>query len=159
MTEASSPTAAETGETHLPSQPDSAAAKDWAAVAVRDLTDQLNAARSYDEAAGLLDEVLEPTEGLLASLEDFFEAAAKTAKAAERQDGFDLYHDLQTAALTLRRLGEDLHVAVDRMHALAVPRRRSWQEAVADYYATAPSTPSHSAPAPPPAGPSSGRTR
>ncbi|MDO0936445.1 hypothetical protein QQY66_33855 [Streptomyces sp. DG2A-72] len=156
MTEASSPTVAETGETHLPSQPDSPAAQDWAADAVRDLTDRLNAARSYDEAAGLLDEVLEPTEGLLAGLEDFFEAAAKMAKASERQDGFDLYHDLQSAALTLRRLGEDLHVAVDRMHALAVPRRRSWQEAVADYYATAPS---HSAPAAPPAGPSSGRTR
>ncbi|MFF0201916.1 hypothetical protein [Streptomyces sp. NPDC005017] len=126
---------------------------------MRDLIDRLNAARSYDEAAQLLHQVLEPTEGLLPGLEGFLEAAAKTAKASERQDGFDLYHDLQSAALTLRRLGEDLHVAVERMQALAVPRRRSWQEAVADYYATAPSTPSHSASAPPPAGPSSGRTR
>ena len=126
---------------------------------MRGLTDRLNAARAYDEAAQLLDQVLEPTEGLLPGLEGFLEAAAKTAKASERQDGFDLYHDLQSAALTLRRLGEDLHVAVERMQALAVPRRRSWQEAVADYYATAPSTPCHPPSAAPPAGPSSSRTR
>ncbi|MDX2881158.1 hypothetical protein PV366_47575, partial [Streptomyces ipomoeae] len=64
-----------------------------------------------------------------------------TAKASERHDGFDLYHDLQRAAGTLRALGEDLHVAADRIRALAALPRRSWQEAVASYYATAHTTP------------------
>ena len=139
----------------MPSQSNTPAAPNAAAQAVRDLTARLNASRSYGEAAQLLDQVLEPAKGLLHGLEGFFETAAKTAKASERHDGFDLYHDLQTAARTLRRLGEDLHVAAERMQALAAPQRRSWQEAVADYYATAHSAPSHPAPAPPP----SGRTR
>ncbi|NGO42898.1 hypothetical protein [Streptomyces ureilyticus] len=126
---------------------------------MRDLTDRLNAARSYGEAAQLLDQVLEPTEGLLGSLEGFFETAAMTAKASERQDGFDLHHDCRQAAATLRRLGEDLHVAVERMQALGRPRRRSWQEAVAHYYGTAHTAPNSPAPTPPSSAPSSGRTR
>ncbi|MBC9723747.1 hypothetical protein [Streptomyces sp. TRM68367] len=126
---------------------------------MRDLTDRLNAARSYDEAAQLLDQVLEPTEGLLASIEGLFEAAAMTAKASERHDGFDLYHRFQRAAGTMRALGEDLHVAADHMRALATPPRRSWQEAVAIYYGTARTPPSRPAPTPPSSAPPSGRTR
>ncbi|MEU3091317.1 hypothetical protein ABZ703_33995 [Streptomyces massasporeus] len=133
LTDASSPTAA---ETDLPGRPNTPAAPNSAARAVRSLTERLNAARSYNEAAHLLDQVLDPASGVLEHLADFFEAAGKTAKSSERQDGYDLHHDLRTAEITLRRLGEDLHVAVERMQALAAPRRRSWQEAVADYYGT-----------------------
>ncbi|MDF3148215.1 MULTISPECIES: hypothetical protein [unclassified Streptomyces] len=45
-------------------------------------------------------------------------------------------------------------MAADRMRDLAVPQRQSWQEAVADYYATA-----HTPPGSPAAPPPSGRTR
>ncbi|MFD2683697.1 hypothetical protein ACFS5L_02255 [Streptomyces phyllanthi] len=105
--------------------------------AVLGLTDRLNAAASYEEAAQLTDQVLEPTDGLLERLA-VFEAAAEKAKESEREDGFDLCDDLQEAAVTVRDLGENLHVAVDRMRALAAPPRRNWQEAVADYYAPSP---------------------
>ncbi|WP_159029169.1 hypothetical protein [Streptomyces viridochromogenes] len=64
-------------------------------------------------------------------------SSSQDSQGSRSQDGFDLYHDLQTGALTLRRLGEDLHVAAERMRALALPQRRSWQEAVAAYYGTA----------------------
>lgn len=121
---------------------------------MRSLTERLNAARSYEDAAQLLDEVLDPASGVLEHLADFFETAGRTAKSSERQDGYDLHHDLRTAEFTLRRLGEQLHLAVDRMRDLAVPQRRSWQEAVADYYATA-----HTPPGPPASPPPSGRTR
>lgn len=83
------------------------------------LTDQLNGATSYEHAAALTDQVLEPTDGLLERLAEFFEAAAEKAKEADHDDGFDLHYDLEDAAATLRGLGEDLHVAVDRMRVLA----------------------------------------
>ncbi|MFH8991386.1 hypothetical protein [Streptomyces sp. NPDC017940] len=82
------------------------------------LTDQLNGTTSYEHAAVLTDQVLEPTDGLLERLAEFFEAAAEKAKEADHDDGFDLHYDLEDAASTLRGLGEDLHV-VDRMRALA----------------------------------------
>ncbi|MFE0129991.1 hypothetical protein ACFWY6_00095 [Streptomyces sp. NPDC059037] len=83
------------------------------------LTDQLNGTTSYEHAAALAEQVLEPTDGLLERLAEFFEAAAEKAKEADHDDGFDLHYDLEDAASTLRGLGEDLHVAVDRMRALA----------------------------------------
>ncbi|MEI5100916.1 hypothetical protein RB200_23240 [Streptomyces sp. PmtG] len=83
------------------------------------LTDQLNATTSYEHAADLTDQVLEPSDGLLARLAEFFEAAAEKAKESEHDDAFDLHYDLEDAAATLRGLGEDLHVTVDRMRALA----------------------------------------
>ncbi|GGU55285.1 hypothetical protein GCM10010211_19970 [Streptomyces albospinus] len=90
------------------------------------LTDQLNGATSYEHAAALTDQVLEPTDGLLERLAEFFEAAAEKAKESDHDDGFDLHYDLDDAAATLRGLGEDLHVAVDRMRALA-PRASARQ--------------------------------
>lgn len=83
------------------------------------LTDQLNGATSYEHAAALTDQVLEPTDGLLERLAEFFEAAAEKADESDHDDAFDLRCDLEDAASTLRGLGEDLHVAVDRMRALA----------------------------------------
>jgi hypothetical protein len=86
--------------------------------AVRDLTDRLNGAESHAAAAALLHQILEPTEGLLAQLGEFFEAAGEKAKEAEEDDGFDLSYDLADAAAEIRNLSEALHVAEDRMRAL-----------------------------------------
>ncbi|MFG3151398.1 hypothetical protein ACGF7W_05050 [Streptomyces sp. NPDC048219] len=86
--------------------------------AMRALTDRLNAAESHAEAAALLHQILEPTNGLLAQLGEFFEATGEKAKEAEEDDGFDLSYDLADAAAEIRQLGEDLHVAEDRMRAL-----------------------------------------
>lgn len=95
--------------------------------ALRDLTDRLNRAESPADAAALLHQILEPTEGLLAQLGEFFEAAGEKAKEAEEDDGFDLSYDLADAAAEIRNLSEVLHVAEDRMRALTplepAPRR------------------------------------
>ncbi|MFD6033613.1 hypothetical protein ACFWHF_03610 [Streptomyces griseoincarnatus] len=86
--------------------------------ALRALTDRLNGAESHTDAAALLHQVLDPINGLLAQLGDFFEAAGEKAKEAEEDDGFDLSYDLADAAAEVRNLGEVLHVAEDRMRAL-----------------------------------------
>jgi hypothetical protein len=86
--------------------------------ALRALTDQLNGAESHADAAVLLHQILEPTDGLLTQLGEFFEAAGEKAKEAEEDDGFDLSYDLADAAAEIRNLAEVLHVAEDRMRAL-----------------------------------------
>ncbi|MEV5979644.1 hypothetical protein [Streptomyces sp. NPDC052114] len=97
------------------------------------LTDQLNGATSYEHAAALIEQVLEPTDGLLERLAEFFEAAAEKAKESDHEDGFDLHYELEDAASTVRGLGEDLHVAVDRMRALSPrsPVRQTTRAAIA----------------------------
>ncbi|MCX4766031.1 hypothetical protein OG562_34670 [Streptomyces sp. NBC_01275] len=85
--------------------------------ALRELTDRLNGAESHADAAALLHQILEPTDGLLAQLGEFFEAAGEKAKEAKEDDGFDLSYDLADAAAEIRSLGEVLHVAEDRMRA------------------------------------------
>ncbi|WP_254650171.1 hypothetical protein [Streptomyces sp. GbtcB7] len=149
----------ETPPMTLPSTPTDPAGRYILGRHVLDLTDRLNAATSYDEAARLADQVLEPTDGLLERLAEFFEAAAEKAKESEHDDGFDLHDDLQDAAATVRALGEDLHVVVDRMQALAHPPRQNQQAAVADHYSTAHSTPHPPAVPSPPSAPARGRTR
>ncbi|QHC18939.1 hypothetical protein GR131_27870 [Streptomyces sp. GF20] len=84
---------------------------------LRDLTDRLNAA-SHSGAASLLHQILEPTDGLLVQLGEFFEAAGEKAKEAEEDDGFELSYDLADAAAEIRNLGEALHEAEERMRAL-----------------------------------------
>ncbi|WP_143676410.1 hypothetical protein [Streptomyces sp. TLI_146] len=115
------------------------------------LTDQLNGTTSYEHAADLTDQVLEPTDGLLERLAEFFEAAAEKAKESDHDDAFDPHYDLEDAASTLRGLGEDLHVAADRMRALAPrpPVRQTTKATVAGFGVGLPT-----AVAPPP-----GRTR
>ncbi|CAL9458427.1 hypothetical protein [Streptomyces sp. enrichment culture] len=120
--------------------------------ALRDLTDQLNAAESHTDAASLLHQILQPTDGLLAQLGEFFEAAGEKAKEAEEDDGFDLSYDLADAAAEIRHLGEVLHVAEDRMRSLT-PLRPAPRAPCAP--ARAPSLPS----AAPTAAPTSRRTR
>lgn len=82
------------------------------------LTDRLNGAESHRDAAALLHQVLDPVNGLLERLGEFFEAAGEKAKDAEEDDGFDLSYDLADAAAEIRSLGEVLHVAEDRMRSL-----------------------------------------
>ncbi|KUO04602.1 hypothetical protein [Streptomyces caeruleatus] len=82
------------------------------------LTDRLNGAESHAEAALLLHQILEPTNGLLERLGEFFEAAGEKAKEAEEDDGFDLSYDLADAAAEIRNLAEVLHLAEDRMRTL-----------------------------------------
>ncbi|MDF3147084.1 MULTISPECIES: hypothetical protein [unclassified Streptomyces] len=85
------------------------------------LTDRLNGAESHADAAALLHQVLDPVNGLLERLGEFFEAAGEKAKEAEEDDGFDLSYDLADAAAEIRNLAEVLHVAEDRMRALTPP--------------------------------------
>ncbi|MGW5868266.1 hypothetical protein ACWFRJ_39675 [Streptomyces sp. NPDC055239] len=115
--------------------------------AMRALTDRLNGAESHAEAAGLLHQILEPVDGLLAQLGEFFEAAGEKAKEAEEDDGFDLSYDLAEAAAEVRNLGEVLHVAEDRMRALS-PLMPTPQ--IPSTPAPAPSLPPRSLPAAPP---------
>lgn len=82
------------------------------------LTDRLNGAESHADAAALLHQVLDPVNGLLERLGEFFEAAGEKAKGAEEDDGVDLSYDLADAAAEIRSLGEVLHMADDRMRAL-----------------------------------------
>ncbi|MFI5804387.1 hypothetical protein [Streptomyces sp. NPDC051561] len=82
------------------------------------LTDQLGNTNSPAEAAALLTHVLEPTDGLLARVAEFFEAAGEKAKESEHDDGFDLCADLEDVALDLRTCLNNRGDAVERMHAL-----------------------------------------
>ncbi|MFD4767239.1 hypothetical protein [Streptomyces niveus] len=85
------------------------------------LTDRLNGTETYDQAADLVNQILDPLDGALERLADFFEAAGEKAKESDADDGLDLAHDFEEAAVDIRRLNEDLHLAVDRMHALTTP--------------------------------------
>lgn len=84
------------------------------------LTDRLNGTESYTDAAELVNEIL-ALDGTLERLADFFEAAGERAKESDADDGFDLAQDFEEAAVDVRRLNEDLHLAVVRMRALTTP--------------------------------------
>lgn len=115
------------------------------------LTDQLNGAETYTEAAEFAEHVLDPNDGVLVRLGEFFEAAAAQVNAAGTARGWDLSHVFEDAAATIRDLGTELHDAGDRMRALGPPQKPRWQEAVATYYATAPARHTETATAPAPA--------
>lgn len=68
-----------------------------------------------------VEEILDPVDGALERLSDFFEAAGEKAKDSDADDGFGLAQDFEEAAVDIRRLNEDLHLAVDRMRALTTP--------------------------------------
>ncbi|MEV8289649.1 hypothetical protein [Streptomyces niveus] len=90
------------------------------------LTDRLNGTETYDQAADLVEEILDPVDGALERLADFFEATGEKAKESDADDGFDLAQDFEEAAVDIRRLNEDLHLAVNRMRALTTsPPERS----------------------------------
>ncbi|MEU1299973.1 hypothetical protein [Streptomyces shenzhenensis] len=102
------------------------------------LTDQLNGAETYAAAAELAEHVLDPNDGVLVRLSEFFEAAAAQANATDTASGWDLSHVFENAAATIGDLGTELQDASDRIRALGPPQKRGWQEAVATYYAAAP---------------------
>ncbi|MEU2375063.1 hypothetical protein [Streptomyces misionensis] len=87
--------------------------------AILALTDHLNGTASYREVAALLHQMGDPINGLLERLADFVEAAGERAKESEDDDGFDLSYDLADAAADIRKAGEVLYVAEDRMRALS----------------------------------------
>jgi hypothetical protein len=138
---------------HAPTEPDAsiATAQQASAYIYGDallaLTDQLNATESYADAAALLHQVLDPINGLLERLGEFFEAAGEKAKEAQDDDGFDLSYDLADAAAEIRNLSQVLHVAEDRMRALTP------QTPAPARPAATPPHPAVQPPQPPPANP------
>ncbi|MGP3775456.1 hypothetical protein ACTWJ8_32015 [Streptomyces sp. SDT5-1] len=104
---------------------------------ILNLTDQLNGTETAEAAAGLTEHVLDADDGVLVRLSEFFEAAAEKAKETGTDAGWDLADDFTDAAATLVSLGEDLHVATDRLRALDRPPRPSWQAQAANHYAPA----------------------
>ncbi|MGW2056245.1 hypothetical protein ACWCOZ_20420 [Streptomyces sp. NPDC001840] len=105
---------------------------------IRALTEQLTAADTYATAASLTEEVLDPIDGVLARLSEFFDAAAKQANAADDEDGFDLGGRFTDAARRLTEISEDLHVGSDRLRALGPPAVPNWQAQLGAYRETAP---------------------
>ncbi|MYZ34207.1 hypothetical protein [Streptomyces sp. SID4917] len=102
------------------------------------LTEQLKAADTYDTAASLTEQVLDPIGGVLARLSEFFDAAAEQANAADDEDGLDLGGRFADAARRLTEISEDLHVADDRLRALGPPAVPNWQTQLTAYRETAP---------------------
>ncbi|MFE7124901.1 hypothetical protein [Streptomyces sp. NPDC057617] len=102
------------------------------------LTEQLTASETYDTTASLTEEVLDPIDGVLARLSEFFDAAAEQANAADNEDGLDLGGRFTDAARRLTEISEDLHVADDRLRALGPPAVPNWQAQLTAYRETAP---------------------
>lgn len=110
-----------------------------AGIDLLDLTDQLNGACTYAAAAGIVDHVLDPTDGVLARLHDFFEAAAEQANAAEDEAGFDLADRFTEAVGEVDGLSQELASAADEMRALGASSHAppAWQVKAAHHCATA----------------------
>lgn len=110
------------------------------------LTDRLNGAETYEQAAEATEHVLDEADGVLARLGQFFEAAAEEARASGVDEGFELACRFEDAAATLTDLSDELHGASDEMRALGPPPEPRWQAQVARYYATAPQRPHPASP-------------
>ncbi|MFI9210226.1 hypothetical protein ACIGW7_19075 [Streptomyces sp. NPDC053253] len=87
------------------------------------LSAAVSASADTRETAAVLHQLVDGGNGLLTRLAELFDAAADRARAYDRDDGDDdafyLAKDLADAAVRVRRLGEDLHVAPERMAALS----------------------------------------
>ncbi|MFF3750562.1 hypothetical protein ACFYYH_08900 [Streptomyces sp. NPDC002018] len=105
---------------------------------VLSLTEQLKAADTYDTVASLTEQVLDPIDGVLARLSEFFDAAAEQASAADDEDGLDLGGRFTDAARRVTEISEDLHVASERLRALGPPVVPNWQAQLTAYRETAP---------------------
>ncbi|WP_406738947.1 hypothetical protein OG365_30920 [Streptomyces sp. NBC_00853] len=77
------------------------------------------------EATEVLHQLVDGTDGLLTRLAELLDTTADRARAYDLDDGDDdafyLAKDLADAAVQVRRLGEDLHVAPERMAGLSPP--------------------------------------
>ncbi|MGW1279306.1 hypothetical protein ACWD4V_20485 [Streptomyces tsukubensis] len=82
------------------------------------LTDQLNGARSPVEAAEYAEHVLEPDDGVLVRLSEFFEAAVDQAKESGTDEGWEVAYRFEEAAATLITLGEELEDVVEELRGL-----------------------------------------
>ncbi|QXE38448.1 hypothetical protein KQY30_33660 [Streptomyces sp. GMY02] len=101
------------------------------------VAERLKAADTYDAAASLTEQVLDPVDCVLARLSEFFDAAEQ-ANAVDNEDGFDLGGRFTDAARRLTEISEDLHVASDRLRALGPPGVPNWQTQLTAYRETAP---------------------
>ncbi|MEW1551634.1 hypothetical protein [Streptomyces tsukubensis] len=82
------------------------------------LTDRLNGAGSPAEAADITEHVLDPVDGALVRLSEFFEAAVEQAREPGTDEGWELADRFETAAATLFALGEGLDGADAELRAL-----------------------------------------
>lgn len=108
------------------------------------LTDQINAAATTVQTAEVLDQLLNPTDGVLIRLQEAMEAAAEkcTDFDSDFDNGknFELSDRFTAASELLTQIGHDLEGAAFDFHALdptSPSPRPSWQAQVATYYATA----------------------
>ncbi|MCE7080162.1 hypothetical protein [Streptomyces sp. ST2-7A] len=115
----------------------------------------MNGSATYAEAAGTLEEVIDPDNGLLPRLHEFFEAAAEQANAFEDIEGWQLADRFTDAAGQLADLWEELADSADELRALG-PSAPGWQPGAAVSRSTtahcSPSSPcpeAASAPSPP----------
>jgi hypothetical protein len=99
------------------------------------LTDQMHGSSTYAEAAATLEEVLDPHNGLLPRLQEFFEAAAEQANAFEDVDGWQLADRFTDAAAQLGDLWDEHADSVDELRALGPPAP-SWQPEAAVHRST-----------------------
>ncbi|MFD5484005.1 hypothetical protein ACFWIV_00925 [Streptomyces virginiae] len=87
------------------------------------LSNAVLASTDVREAAAVLHQLVDGTDGLLTRLAELLDATADRARAYDRDDGDDdafyLAKDLADAAVQVRRLGEDLHVVPERMAGLS----------------------------------------
>ncbi|MFF2025067.1 hypothetical protein ACFVW2_25075 [Streptomyces sp. NPDC058171] len=82
------------------------------------LTDRLNGAKSPAEAANTTEHVLDPVDGVLVRLSEFFEAAVDQAREPGTDEGWQLADRFETAAATLFALGEGLDGVTTELRAL-----------------------------------------
>ncbi|TQE34209.1 hypothetical protein Sipo8835_15805 [Streptomyces ipomoeae] len=102
--------------------------------AVLDLTDQVNAATTAGQAADVLDQILDPADGVLIRCQEVLEAAAEKCNDFD-EDGnsFELSDRFTAAAEQLTQIGHDLDSAAFGFRALEPasptqqPQERSWQ--------------------------------
>ncbi|GLF95559.1 hypothetical protein [Streptomyces yaizuensis] len=103
------------------------------------LTDQLGAARSPAEAADLAEHVLDPNDGVLVRLSQFFETAVEVVRDVGADEGREVADVFEAAAEGLTTLFDDLDETASELRSLgsgdAAPE---WRAQVTDYYATAP---------------------
>ncbi|MDX6350376.1 MAG: hypothetical protein QOF84_5166 [Streptomyces sp.] len=112
--------------------------------AVLGLTDQINAATSAGQTAEVLDQFLNPTDGVLIRLQEAIEAAAEKCTDFDSDfdsgKNFELSDRFTAASELLTQIGHDLDGAALDFHALdptPLSPRPSWQAKAAAYYATA----------------------
>ncbi|AZK96633.1 MULTISPECIES: hypothetical protein [Streptomyces] len=103
------------------------------------LTDQLGAARSPAEAADLAEHVLDPHDGVLVRLSQFFETAVEVVRDVGANEGWEVADAFEAAAEALTTISDDLDETAGELRSLcsgaAAP---GWRAQVTGYYATAP---------------------